>query len=117
MNDVKSLALFLATLTPAQWSAVGASIWGLWVAFCSAAAFLLGILGAKYPWAMRAATWFGDRGDRSARLAGNKAGASLPGGSPPALAMAKSLTPRPSLLEMCPTCGTPAILPKPENKP
>ena len=115
MTNIKELIAFLWTITPAQWGAISAAVLGLWSVLCSTMAFLLGILGAKYPWAMRLATWFGDRGDRRARLAGNAAGAALPGGSPPALAMARSLVPRPSLIEMCPSCGSPAVLPHPAN--
>ena len=81
----------------------------------SVLSFLLGMLGNYYPpalkWAMRAS-------DIGLRLHGfgSWVASLLPGGQPPALAQAKSFRPRPSLTEMCPTCGapmteTPATLP------
>ena len=114
MSDTKNFLVFLATLTPAQWAALGSALLGAYYVICSTLAFVLGVFGNRYPWAMRAATWFGDRG-RRLQPAGNALGSALPGGVPPSLAMSKSIAPRPSLLEICPVCGNAAVLPHPTN--
>jgi hypothetical protein len=114
MEDLKGFVLFLTTLTPGQWTALGSALLGFYYVFCSTMAFVLGILGNRYPWAMRAATWFGDRGRRM-QPAGNALGGAMPGGVPPQLAMARSIAPRPSLVDICPVCGSPAVLPHPAN--
>jgi hypothetical protein len=114
MTSTQDFVRFLATLTPQQWGVITSAVLGAYYVFCSSMALILGIFGNRYPWAMRAATWFGDRG-RRLQPAGNALGGALPGGQPPALALARSIAPRPSLIEMCPTCGAPAVLPHPTN--
>jgi hypothetical protein len=78
----------------------------------SFASFLLGVLGNRYPWALRAAMRMSDLGLRLHNV-GNLLGSFLPGGQPPQLALMRSQAPRPSIVEMCPTCGAPCVAPAP----
>ena len=90
----------LSTVTPAQWAALGAALAGLrWAAYTFGSLFF-GILGAKYPWALKLAVYCSDRGSRL-HPAGLQAGSAvLPGAETPKQAMRSAFPPRPSLLDL-----------------
>jgi hypothetical protein len=100
MQTILDLWGLLGTLTPAQWATLGALLVAFRTATASLLSFVLGILGAKYPWALKAAVYFSDRGQRLHPQGLAVGSALLPGADSPKAAMRSAFPPRPSLLDL-----------------
>lgn len=87
-----------------SWATTAVQITGTLGVIASSLSFLLGVIGNKYPPALKWAMHMSDLGLRLHNL-GNRLGSMLPGGMPPQLAVAKSIAPRPSMVEICAQCG------------